>query len=241
MDNQQRSFHTYCSCDCEGRLYIGYHYGFSNDNYLGSFTDNTFQPKHKLILSEHSTKEIALLQEWAYHTAWNVYKHNPRFANKARCNFSGNVEAYGKGNPTSPSEETRKKISQTLKGNTPWNKGLSKKTDSRVAMKPEVSKKISESMKGKKSYERTPEIRNKISKSLKGKKQSNFTKLKRKISILNFSIKTGFSPNRKKQYSEEEIQELRKNVQRLERDLVGLEVYANSKRLTESKGSEDIV
>lgn len=101
------------------------------------------------------------------------------------------------------SSETRNKISESLKGNIPWNKGLKKETDDRVKKysKPlsedtkkrmseqrkgftfsEASKqKMSDSHKGKNTGTRPPEVGQKISKTKQGHVVSEDTK--RKISI----------------------------------------------------------
>lgn len=85
------------------------------------------------------------------------------------------------------SEETRKKLSESMKGRVGWNKGLTKETDERV-------KKMAESLKNNHpdvSGENNPrygvklsqQTKDKISNSLKGHKQSADTVAKRSASM----------------------------------------------------------
>lgn len=91
-------------------------------------------------------------------------------------NHGDKVSAALKGKPKS--EEHRKKLSESLKGNTPWNKG---KTGLQVSpkkgtfMSEEQKKKLSDAHKGKKN---TEETKAKISASLKGRVISEETKKK---------------------------------------------------------------
>lgn len=88
---------------------------------------------------------------------------------KANSETHKGKTAWNKGK--SPSQETKDKISHSLTGNIPWNKGLTKETDDRIKKysKPhtEESKKLmSERKKGRKHSDETKE---KISKNRKGK------------------------------------------------------------------------
>lgn len=98
------------------------------------------------------------------------------------------------------SDETKEKISSSLRGNTPWNKGLTKESDERVKKysKPhteeskklmsdkkkghtvtdETKKKISDNRKGKYTGYRPPEIGEKISKAKQGHLVSDETREK---------------------------------------------------------------
>ena len=86
------------------------------------------------------------------------------------------------------SEETKRKISESVKGNIPWNKGLTNETDKRV-MKSSISKsgqrrseetkqKMRESHKGQVGYwkdkHRSEETKQKISKATKGNNNPNW-------------------------------------------------------------------
>lgn len=196
MDNQQPSFYVYVSCDCKGRKYIGYHKGLKDDNYLGSFSDKTFEPTHKLIISDHSTKEVALLMERAYQKAWNVHKHNPDWVNRATCNFEGNVEAYGRGNRKGfkHSEESIRKIREARKrqGSNVWNKGMDFPNGYHTE---ETKRKISQN-----SASNRPEV-----------------KLKRALTQSKRIAETGFHGTQK--CKPETVEKHKKKVQRLEAEL----------------------
>lgn len=80
-------FYVYYSYEEWGRGYIGkrqssYH---PDDDiaYLGSFTDKTFSPTHKIILQIFDNEEEALEAEILLHHFFEV-DVNPHFANKAR-------------------------------------------------------------------------------------------------------------------------------------------------------------
>lgn len=90
------------------------------------------------------------------------------------------------------SEETRKKISESLKGKTPWIKGkhLSEETKKKLSiinkgkkLSEDIKKKIGEAQKGEKHWNYgkhwSEEDKEKLSESHKGKKQTEETKLKR--------------------------------------------------------------
>ena len=99
------------------------------------------------------------------------------------------------------SEETRQKISETLKGNIPWNKGIS--------CPEELKRKISDTLKGRAPSE---EARRKISETLKGENHPMFGKprsdeTKRKISA---ALKNRPSPLKGGKLSEEHKQKIRK-------------------------------
>jgi len=91
-------------------------------------------------------------------------------------NHGDKVSESLKGKPKS--EEHRKKISNTLKGNVPWNKGkkgCQEAWNKGKSLSDESKRKMSESQKGKVMSE---EIKMKISNSTKGKKLSEETKKK---------------------------------------------------------------
>ena len=82
-----RYHYTYYSYEEFGRGYIGSRTTrFIPDKdtyYMGSYTDKTFHPTHKIILSLHDTAEESLAAEKALHEFYQVHI-NPHFANRAR-------------------------------------------------------------------------------------------------------------------------------------------------------------
>lgn len=112
--------YVYYSYEEFGRGYIGSRTCDclpEDDNYLGSYTDQTFNPTDKIILETFSTREEALQAEVDLHKFYQVDK-NPHFANKARQKTSGFYYAekkFGEENPfygKLHSEETKKIIRQ---------------------------------------------------------------------------------------------------------------------------------
>lgn len=97
-------------------------------------------------------------------------------ANSRPKNYGHKISATLKGKPKS--EEHRKNISESLKGNIPWNKGktgVQPSPTKGTRMSDEQRKKISDAQKGKKLPE---EQKIKISNSLKGRVVSEETKKK---------------------------------------------------------------
>lgn len=87
--------------------------------------------------------------------------------------LSYNITDGGEGqNGNHPSDEIKNKISKSLKGNIPWNKG--------IPMSSETKRKLSLSLKGK---VRSEEFKRNLSTTNKGRKQSEETK--KKISLKN--------------------------------------------------------
>ena len=77
--------YVYYSYEEWGRGYIGARSCSCSpeaDKYLGSFSDKSFSPKHKVILQEFSTREEAIKAEIALHNFYKV-NTNPHFANRA--------------------------------------------------------------------------------------------------------------------------------------------------------------
>lgn len=118
------TYYTYYSYEEFGRGYIGYRKcpkGVSpeQDSYLGSFTDKTFKPTSKIILTTHNTKKEAILAEIKIQRLFSVVE-NLHFANRSyqtSTNFSFSVQGskhpmYNKVH----SEESRKKMSRAHKG-----------------------------------------------------------------------------------------------------------------------------
>ena len=103
------------TCDCPPE----------DDDYLGSYHDETFSPTNKIVLETFSTREEALQAEIDLHEFYQVDK-NPHFANKARQKTTGFYYAekkFGEENPfyqKQHTEETKSKISQIGKEHKGW-------------------------------------------------------------------------------------------------------------------------
>lgn len=99
-------YYTYYSYEPFGRGYIGSRGCDCNpneDEYLGSYTDKTFNPIEKIILTEHSTRKEALEAEVKLHEFYQVHI-NPHFANRSKItsssfSFCSHGERIGEGNP----------------------------------------------------------------------------------------------------------------------------------------------
>ena len=129
------TYYTYWSYEPFGRCYIGYRKCPDNctpetDDYLGSYTDKTFKPTHKLVLSVFDKPADAIADEISLHLAFDV-ACAPHFANRAKQTSTGFSSA---GTTYTLGIESRKKISEAKIGKT------------RSA---ETRKKISETKKGK--------------------------------------------------------------------------------------------
>jgi hypothetical protein len=108
--------YTYLSKDLsDGRLYIGSRSCKCKPekdlSYYGSFKDKTFKPTYKLILKTFKTRKEAFKHEIYLHDVLDVAA-NPLFANRAKATTHGFSWAG-----QSHDQETRKKISDTLKKN----------------------------------------------------------------------------------------------------------------------------
>jgi hypothetical protein len=82
----QKWHYVYYSYEQWGRGYIGKRTSKvppEQDSYMGSFTDRTFKPSHKIVLAEFKSAKEALLAEIALHHFYEV-DINPHFANKAK-------------------------------------------------------------------------------------------------------------------------------------------------------------
>jgi len=120
--------YVYYSYEEFGRGYIGCRTCEclpENDDYLGSYHDQTFNPTNKIILETFSTREKALQAEVDLHKFYQV-DQNPHFANKSRQKTTGFYYAekkFGEENPfygKSHTNETKDKISQVGKENKGW-------------------------------------------------------------------------------------------------------------------------
>lgn len=120
--------YVYYSYEEFGRGYIGCRTCNclpEDDDYLGSYHDETFSPTNKIVLETFSTREEALQAEIDLHEFYQVDK-NPHFANKARQKTTGFYYAekkFGEENPfyqKQHTEETKSKISQIGKEHKGW-------------------------------------------------------------------------------------------------------------------------
>jgi hypothetical protein len=108
--------------------------------YFGSFKDKTFKPTQKIILkNDYTTREEAYADEIILQEHYKVVE-NPHFANRA-YQTTTRFSTLG----VFPSEETRKKLSESHKGRTAWNKGM--------CVSDEVKEKIRQKNKGRKQTE----------------------------------------------------------------------------------------
>ena len=107
--------YVYYSYEEFGRGYIGCRTCEclpEEDDYLGSYHDETFNPSNKIILETFSTRKEALQAEVDLHKFYQVDK-NPHFANKARQKTTG---FYYSSKGVVRTEEYKKKMSERLKG-----------------------------------------------------------------------------------------------------------------------------
>jgi curved DNA-binding protein CbpA len=125
-------FYTYYSYEEFGRGYIGYRkcpkiYTPDQDPYRGSYTDKTFKPSAKIVLTTHPNAEEAREAERKIQEFFDVL-NNPHFVNKSIQTGKG---FYIKNH----TEDTKNKIRDAARGR---------------IISPETRKKQSESKKGKK-------------------------------------------------------------------------------------------
>lgn len=146
--------YVYYSYEDWGRGYIGVRQcecDIYEDEYFGSYYDNTFNPTNKIILMKCNNRKEALEAEVIIHNFYDV-KNNPHFANQAN-QTSSKFDYDNTGIPVS--EETRKKISKSnqghLKGTKQSPEQIAKRIQSRKnggGWSKETGKKISQSLKG---------------------------------------------------------------------------------------------
>ena len=123
-------FYVYYSYEQWGRGYIGKRKSFCHPQddvtYLGSFSDKSFSPTHKIILQTFDSEEAALEAEILLHNFFEV-DINPHFANRAKQTSGAFVchrewtksqkEQLIERNKTLKwTEELRSKVSYSLKG-----------------------------------------------------------------------------------------------------------------------------
>lgn len=150
--------YTYISSDNK-RFYIGVRSSKEEplkDNYFGSFYDKSFKPFKKKILSNHYTREDAILAEIYWHDLFQVHT-NKLFANKAK-QTSSKFCAFNKNRKHT--KETKEKLSKLAKERFensphPW-QGRKHTKESRLKMSESLSGKNSPWY-GKKHKESTKE------------------------------------------------------------------------------------
>ena len=105
--------YVYYSYEEFGRGYIGCRTSDclpEDDDYLGSYHDETFSPTNKIVLETFSTREEALQAEIDLHEFYQVDK-NPHFANKARQKTTG---FYYSAKGVVRTEEYKQKMSESM-------------------------------------------------------------------------------------------------------------------------------
>ena len=108
------NFHiVYNSFEPRGRDYIGKR---STDNpydgYLGSFSDSTFQPEHKIVLAYATSPEGALWLETMFQKVFNVAEES-QFANRS---IQTSTKFFYDWTGKARSQENRENVSKALKG-----------------------------------------------------------------------------------------------------------------------------
>lgn len=105
-----KNFYVYYSYEEWGRGYIGKRECLclpeEDTKYFGSFTDKTFNPTQKIVLSVFDTREAAYAAEILLHEFYDVCK-NPHFANRARQTSTG---FYSDPTGKKKSDEQKKQI-----------------------------------------------------------------------------------------------------------------------------------
>ena len=168
-----------------GKTYIGQHkYKKLNDKYMGSGkliikAKNKYGIENfKKEILEFDIPDVDLANDWE-----QMYILFERAKGKAEYNIANGGNGIG-----TVSEETKRKLSEALKGRISWNKGkhckplteehkikISKKLKGRPAnnkgrhVSEETKRKLSEALKGKNKPMRSDEHRKKQSEAMKGK------------------------------------------------------------------------
>ena len=144
METLREYHYVYYSYEEYGRGYFGSRtckcLPKEDIKYFGSFKDKNFKPTQKIILkSDYATREEAYADEIILQQYYKVVE-NSHFANRAYQTSTG-WTTLG----LFPSDETRKKLSESHKGRIAWNKGKS--------VLDEVKEKIRQKNKGRKQTE----------------------------------------------------------------------------------------
>lgn len=145
-------YYTYYSYEEFGRGYIGYRkcpkkFTPENDPYLGSYTDRTFKPNHKIILTVHNNAEEARLAEMKIQEYFQVLE-NPHFVNRSIQTGKGfYIKAH--------SEETKRKIRISHTGKKASKEARAKMSAAKMGKK--LSQEVCEKRRGKRLGESTKE------------------------------------------------------------------------------------
>jgi hypothetical protein len=189
-------FHTvYCSFESKlnGRNYLGKHSSEDPyDPYLGSYSDETFEPDAKIVLAYSNTVEGALWLEIMFQKVFGVVE-DPSFANRSYQTSTG-FDVTGVPKTT----EHRRKISEAISGEK--HHFFGKPSPRRgVTLTQETREKISKNLKGR---ERSLESRQKQSKTITGPNNPLFGKTGDKHPC--FGIQWWFNPeeNRAQKFRE---------------------------------------
>jgi hypothetical protein len=175
--------YTYYSFEEWGRGYIGRRScdcSPEEDNeYFGSFRDDTFLPTRKIIISTHRSREEAAEAEVLLHEYFQVHI-NPHFANKAKQSskkFYNNLTPEQRSKQSSLVTQTnlretnvfRKKGEESMSHGRVWVTNLDKTEE--IYLKP--GEEIPPGwVRGRKFRTRSEESRQRTSKALKGKPKS---------------------------------------------------------------------
>ena len=101
--------YVYYSYEEWGRGYIGSRSKDPDgDDYLGSFSDSSFQPTHKIVLAEFDDYYGALAAEIELHEFYDVAR-NPHFANRCCATSTG----FSRAVVQSASDGTKRRMSET--------------------------------------------------------------------------------------------------------------------------------
>lgn len=167
-------FYTYYSYEEFGRGYIGYRKlpsKFScieeDFDYKGSYTDKSYNPTQKIILSVHETGLEAIQAEIALHEFFKV-DINPHFANKARQTSSGFYQE-------TLTDEHKQKIGEGMRvsGFKPWNSdGRSHSEETKA----QISETLAERGHPFKGKTHSDETKKKMSQAKKGEKHPGYGK-----------------------------------------------------------------
>ena len=100
--------YIYYSYEEWGRGYIGVKSSENplTDGYFGSYTDTAFQPDHKIVIAEFSSREEAQSAEILLHEYFEV-SNNPHFANRCKATSTGFLNTGH-----SPEAREKMKVSQ---------------------------------------------------------------------------------------------------------------------------------
>lgn len=157
MRNRRRFHYVYYSYEPWGRGYIGkrtcYCKPEDDTKYFGSFSDKTFNPTEKIILSVFETSEEALEAEMALHDFYCIHQ-NAHFANRAKQTSKFfNTEGVPK------SREHKEKIRRSNLGQKRSEEAKQKMSLAKMGNKHCIGKRNGAANKGRTGRKLTPEER----------------------------------------------------------------------------------